>query len=1121
MSFDRNLMAQPLKKDYLFTESSSKILNQEDIQSINCKVVKKNFPLIYDNKISHLEKYSFKDGFPSDLIFCTDIDKKGNLWIGSIEGISIFDGVNIKNFSSNYGINNASVSCLKFDNNNVAWFGQVGYGLSIFDGFNFKNIFENTKFSKSAIFTILHHNDSTILSTNDGLLILHSGKIEELKFQNQLLSNEITCSLIDRNNRKWFGTKNGLFYIENGKCNVIDFKIDKKNLKINCISQDREGKIWIGTQYHGLYYYIENQLTKIEFQNFDIKYINDIYCDKSGIIWIVNSKSCILNFDGNSFKRLNLDLMYNQIFINNIKEDKFGNMWFGSYNGLYKLGSRNIKYINIAQIKDFDFVKSICITKNKETYCISEKSLIQFIDINKNQDYKIIKSDINPESIFCDKEGKIWVGTKYKGLYCFKNNKLIQIKNSQILNNRTIWYFKEDKKGNIWIGTLDDGIYLYDGKSISKPAVLESLVPIGVNCFDEDSKGNLYIGTFLGELYKYDGTILSKVDFVQNLKKSFITCIKVDKFDNVWFGSWDKGLYRYDGKSVLNINTAVGLTNNSISGLLIDNYNNLLIGTNNGLSKIGILRNSFGNEIGVISNLSNEEFNNYLPIFKNYNIKNGYPIIDINGNQNSMIIDDKNTLWLTACANNMAIIQFNYINEIENENDIELKIDNFRLGGENICWNYFLKNKIGYNTEKLLKFEELLSDSIISQRMKHFDGVTLDSVSPYSFNPINPTIPYKNNSFSFTIAVNNPSINCSYLIKYKLLGYDKEWKYIENAKQINYSNLPVGTYLLAYMAQKNNGEWSKPEYFRLKIETPYYRTWWAVLLYCFGLFLIILWVEKIRLKSILKEKLELENVINERSKIIDSQVVEFEKQRNEALRQKFINEEINSELNKLTYVAQHTSNGVLITNPNGEVEWFNEGFSNLYGWDNIHDFKQNYAENIIESSYNINLKKDLEAAILEKKPLTYEAVNINRYGDKMNLQITVTPVFEKDKCVNLIFISSNITELVNAKIVAERALKIQEQFLANTSHEIRTPLNGVIGMIRQLQNTELTEKQAEYFKILDNSSKNLLFVVNDLLDISKLRSDNIEFENRVFNLDHILKNLVESLKYKAKRSIYI
>ncbi len=106
-------------------------------------------------------------------------------------------------------------------------------------------------------------------------------------------------------------------------------------------------------------------------------------------------------------------------------------------------------------------------------------------------------------------------------------------------------------------------------------------------------------------------------------------------------------------------------------------------------------------------------------------------------------------------------------------------------------------------------------------------------------------------------------------------------------------------------------------------------------------------------------------------------------------------------------------------------------------------------------------------------------------------------------------------QILKAKEEAELAREMQEQFLANTSHEIRTPMNGIIGMTSQLLDSKLSNEQLEYALAIKESSNNLMVIINDLLDLSKIKAGKMAFEKIPFSISDLCKNLIFSLQYRS------
>lgn len=108
-------------------------------------------------------------------------------------------------------------------------------------------------------------------------------------------------------------------------------------------------------------------------------------------------------------------------------------------------------------------------------------------------------------------------------------------------------------------------------------------------------------------------------------------------------------------------------------------------------------------------------------------------------------------------------------------------------------------------------------------------------------------------------------------------------------------------------------------------------------------------------------------------------------------------------------------------------------------------------------------------------------------------------------------------EILAAREKAEAANIAKSNFLATMSHELRTPLHGVIGMTSVLKQTLLTQEQAGYAAVIENSGHALLALINDILDLSKIESGKIEIDKVAFDLRHHVRDVMDMIVVQARQ----
>lgn len=215
-------------------------------------------------------------------------------------------------------------------------------------------------------------------------------------------------------------------------------------------------------------------------------------------------------------------------------------------------------------------------------------------------------------------------------------------------------------------------------------------------------------------------------------------------------------------------------------------------------------------------------------------------------------------------------------------------------------------------------------------------------------------------------------------------------------------------------------------------------------------------------------------------------------------------------------------------NPQGEMIHMSNSVEKVLGYQ-LEDIKLNFDKYCLDSEKYL---AKVSQTVFGDEQLSYE-MEI-RASDESIHTINLSEIAirdENNKIIEYEGIAHDVTEqklyerqLSISKEEAELANKIKGQFLANMSHEIRTPLNAIIGLGQLLLNSKLNEKQLSQLKKINFSSHLLLNLVNEILDFSKVESDQIELEQVNFSIYELIENLqqmsIEKARQKNLRLIY-
>jgi len=252
---------------------------------------------------------------------------------------------------------------------------------------------------------------------------------------------------------------------------------------------------------------------------------------------------------------------------------------------------------------------------------------------------------------------------------------------------------------------------------------------------------------------------------------------------------------------------------------------------------------------------------------------------------------------------------------------------------------------------------------------------------------------------------------------------------------------------------------------------------------------------------LLKYQTELEKKVEERTKELVS---------------------LNNELQKLSNVVEQAADHVLITNKEGIIQYVNPAFESGTGYQKEEVI--GLTPRILNSAtVRPGSFKNLWDTVLSGKIYRGESINKKKNGELYYEAMTVTPLIDANNNItHLVSVGSDITLRRqaeadrNAREAADQANKAKSLFLANMSHEIRTPMNAIIGFSDLLYASIKDAKHRSQIDAIRSSGKNLLRIINDILDLSKIEAGKMAIHSECINIHDIIKEIETIFAYITK-----
>lgn len=681
-------------------------------------------------QIINFVQYGVENGLPQSQVNSITQSNDGQLWIGTVSGLSAYNGIEFKNYFKKDSIAEDRITASFKDSQGNMWFGHWGGSITKYDitTKQFKSIHIEKFSSYQEVSAIIEDTttNSLIFSTKGSGLFIYNLAQQKVKrydiSEKDEASRFITSLWLDAERNLWAGSESKGLYIVNVD-KLINEKVTAVKLNTsNGLSGDYvsdmieyNNEMWIATN-RGVCYWRISDLKSIIAGNTSLITVLDegsalgsnlITCftkDNLNSLWIGTAneglKIGIPEKDGYAFKHYGVDQGLSFYNVKSLFMDRENTMWIGTDVGLNQFISDYFVLYDESVGLTNNIIWSLTPDDEGNMWLGTNRGVSQLINAdNVNNDSLLVGkydiknfSDIPIMSVYQDSEGAVWFGTGGGNLFkrTIKGN--YEKINIEAHIQDVIMSICEDDNQNIWLGTRSGVARI--NKMTHKMSVFTEEDGLGGNSVTKivkDKNGILWFAVLGGSLTSYDGKNFKVYTEKEGMNHKVVISLTLDNNDELWIGCYTGGLYHYDGKTFTNYNSSDGMKSETPYAIVADRDNNIWFGTTYGI----------------------EKYDRKLKEFTHYGKSEGFLGVEVN--PNSAAIDKNGNLWFGTI---LGAVKYNpnvdYFNKIEpkiklnntvkiNHNESPYPFDNvFSSANNNITFQY---TGVSLNNPKKLKYQ--------------------------------------------------------------------------------------------------------------------------------------------------------------------------------------------------------------------------------------------------------------------------------------------------------------------------------------------------------------------------------------------------------------------------------
>jgi signal transduction histidine kinase/ligand-binding sensor domain-containing protein len=385
----------------------------------------------------------------------------------------------------------------------------------------------------------------------------------------------------------WIGTEEGLARFDGVRFTVFD----KKNTpalhsnQVTALLVDREQNLWIGTHGGGISRFNKGQITAATHlrEATDLT-VNALFQDHQGVVWAGTAGAGLLRFAGDNTTSLTTasGLADNSVFA--MAEDSRGVLWVGTYRGLSRLVDGKPQTLSKDEGLAGRYIRAICADGSGALWVGTIGEGLWRLGNAGQKNLKLTDglTDNAITALLVDHAGTLWIGTQGGGLNRLSGGKLSALQEKDAQSGSGIWAIFEDRAGSLWTGSSSSGLsHFRDGvfTTIGKHEGLASDMVLPVF---QDHNGAIWIGSDEGLTRWQDGTF--KIYGTKDgLPDGFVFSITEDTAGTLWVAT-RLGLARMKDKQFRIYSEKDGLPNKTVICMLADRKGGIWVGSRGGLS---------------------------------------------------------------------------------------------------------------------------------------------------------------------------------------------------------------------------------------------------------------------------------------------------------------------------------------------------------------------------------------------------------------------------------------------------------------------------------------------------------------------------------------------------------